>query len=113
MVQLVQTLLGIYPFAPAHVVALVRPHLPEWLPVVTVRNIRVGDATLSLRFERTRDGATAFDVIDRRGTLFVVEMPPPQDAEASQTWDEGVRSWLLERAPGRLASALRLALGQG
>ena len=112
MVQLVQTMLGIYPFAPAHVVALVRPHLPEWLPAVTVRNIRVGDATISIRFERTRDGATAFDVIDKRGTLFVVEMPPPQDTEASQTWDEGVRSWLLERAPGRFASALRLALGQ-
>ncbi len=112
MVQLVQTLLGIYPFAPAHVVALVRPHLPEWLPAVTVRNVRVGDATLSLRFERRRDGATAFDVIDKRGTLFVVEMPPPQDADASsQSWDEGVRSWLLERAPGRFASALRLALG--
>jgi hypothetical protein len=112
MVQLVQTLLGIYPFAPAHVVALVRPHLPEWLPAVTVRNVRVGNATASIRFERGRDGATAFDVIDKRGPLFVVEMPPPQDTDASsQSWDEGVRSWLLERAPGRLASALRLALG--
>ncbi|HVQ15579.1 MAG TPA: glycogen debranching N-terminal domain-containing protein, partial [Vicinamibacterales bacterium] len=112
MVQLVQTLLGIYPFAPAHVVALVRPYLPEWLPAVTVRNVRVGNATASIRFERGRDGATAFDVFDKRGPLFVVEMPPPQDTEASsRSWDEGVRSWLLERAPGRFASALRLALG--
>ena len=112
MVQLVQTLLGIYPFAPAHVVALVRPRLPEWLPAVTVRNVRVGNATASIRFERGRDGATAFDIIDKRGPLFVVEMPPPQDTEASsQSWDEGVRSWLLERAPGRFASAMRLALG--
>ena len=38
MVQLVQTMLGLYPFAPAHVLALVRPRLPEWLPAVTVRN---------------------------------------------------------------------------
>jgi len=112
MVQLVQTLLGIYPFAPAHIVALVRPHLPEWLPAVTVRNIRVGNASVSIRFERGREGATAFDVIDKHGTLFVVEMPPPQDTEASsQSWVEGVGSWLLERAPGRFASALRLALG--
>ena len=43
----VQTMLGIYPFAPAHVVALVRPRLPEWLPAVTVRNVRVGNATAS------------------------------------------------------------------
>jgi glycogen debranching enzyme len=112
MVQLVQTLLGIYPFAPAHIVALVRPHLPDWLPAVTVRNIRVGNASVSIRFERGREGATAFDVIDKHGTLFVVEMPPPQDTEASsQSWAEGVGSWLLERAPGRFASALRLALG--
>jgi len=112
MVQLVQTLLGIYPFAPAHVVALVRPRLPEWLPAVTVRNVRVGNATASIRFERGRDGATAFDVLDKRGRLFVVELPPPQDTEASsRSWDEAVRSWLLERAPGRFAAALRLALG--
>jgi glycogen debranching enzyme len=112
VVQLVQTMLGIYPFAPAHVVALVRPRLPEWLPAVTVRNVRVGGATASIRFERGRDGSTSFDVIDKRGPLFVVEMPPPQDVNpSSQSWDEGVRNWLVERAPGRLASALRLALG--
>jgi glycogen debranching enzyme len=111
VVQLVQTMIGLYPFAPAHVVALVRPRLPEWLPALTVRNVRVGSATASIRFERGRDGSTAFDVIDNRGPLFVVEMPPPQDTDpSSQSWDEGVRSWLLERAPGRLASALRLAL---
>jgi glycogen debranching enzyme len=112
MVQLVQTLLGLYPFAPAHVLAVVRPRLPEWLPAVTVRHVRVGNATASIRFERGRDGSTAFDVIDKRGSLFVVEMPPPQDTNPStQSWDEEVRGWLLERAPGRLAAALRLALG--
>ena len=111
IVQLVQTLLGIYPFAPAHVLALVRPRLPAWLPAVTVRNLRIGDATVSIRFERTREGATAFDVVEKSGPLFVVEMPPPQDVDpAARSWDEAVRTWLLDRAPGRLASALRLAL---
>jgi hypothetical protein len=53
-----------------------------------------------------------FDVIQKSGHVFVVEMPPPQDLDpAAQHWDEAVRNWLLERAPGRLASALRLALG--
>ena len=112
VVQLAQTLLGIYPFAPAHVLALVRPRLPEWLPAVTIRNIRVGTATTSIRFERGRDGSTAFDVIDKTGQLFIVEMPPPQELDpAGRGWDEAVRTWLLEHAPGRLASALRLALG--
>jgi glycogen debranching enzyme len=114
MVLLVQTLLGIYPFAPARILALVRPRLPEWLPAVTIRNIRVGDATVSIRFERGRNGFATFDVIDKRGLMFIVEMPPPQDVDPSgQSWDEAVRTWLLERVPGRLASALRLALGLG
>jgi glycogen debranching enzyme len=112
IVLFVQTLLGIYPFAPAHVIALVRPRLPEWLPAVTVRHIRVGDATMSIRFERGRDGSTAFDVIEQRGPVFAVEMPPPQDVSPNtHTWDESVRTWLLDRAPGRVASALRFALG--
>ena len=112
VVQLAQTLLGIYPFAPAHVLALVRPRLPEWLPAVTIRNVRVGTATASIRFERGSDGSTAFDVIDTRGQLFIVEMPPPQEVDpAGRTWEEAVRAWILERAPGRLAFALRLALG--
>jgi len=112
VVMLVQTLLGIYPFAPAHVIALVRPRLPAWLPAVTVRRIRIGEATISLRFERGSDGSTAFDVIEQHGTVFAVEMPPPQDVNpTTHTWDESVRTWLLDRAPGRLASALRLALG--
>jgi hypothetical protein len=114
VVQLAQTLLGIYPFAPAHVIAIVRPRLPEWLPAVTIRQIRVGNAEASIRFERGRDGSTAFDVIDKRGQLFIVEMPPPQEVDpAGRSWDEAVRTWLLEHAPGRLASALRLALGVG
>jgi glycogen debranching enzyme len=113
MVLLVQTLLGIYPFAPAHVLALARPRLPEWLPTVTVRRLRVGAATVSIRFERRRDGATSFDVFEKDGTLFVTEVPPPQDIDAGvRTFGETAKMWLLDRAPGRLAATLRLALGE-
>jgi hypothetical protein len=113
VVQLVQTLLGIYPFAPARVLALVRPRLPEWLPVATVRHLRVGNASVTLRFERHRDGSTSVDVVDKVGTLFVTEVPPPQDVNPhSQTIAESVKMWLLDHAPGRLATALRLALGE-
>ena len=67
--------------------------------------------SVSIRFERTREGSTAFEVVDKRGTLLVVEMPPPQDVDpAARGWDETLRSWLLDVAPGRLASALRLSL---
>jgi hypothetical protein len=112
--QLVQALLGIYPFAPAHLLAIVRPRLPEWLPAVTIRRLRVGDAAVSLRFERNRDGSTSFDVIDRHGTLLVIEVAPPQDVSpATHTWAEMGKMWLLDRVPGHLATALRLALGHG
>ena len=53
-VQFLQVMLGLYPFAPARVLGLVRPRLPAWLPDVTVRGLRVGDATITLRFERRR-----------------------------------------------------------
>jgi glycogen debranching enzyme len=92
MVLLVQTLLGIYPFAPANVLALVRPRLPAWLPAVTVRRLRVGDATLSIRFERSATGSTHADVIEKEGTLFVTEVQPPQDVCAGgQTLTESAK----------------------
>jgi len=113
MVQLVQALLGLYPFAPAQILAVVRPCLPEWLPAVTVRHLRVGEAAVSIRFERNRDGSTSFEVVEKHGTLFVTEVPPPQDVNPRrQTFAETTKMWLLDRAPGRLATALRLALGE-
>jgi hypothetical protein len=113
IVMMVQTMLGLYPFAPAHVLAVVRPRLPEWLPRVIVRNVRVGDARVSLRFERHRDGTASCDVIDKTGTLMVVAAPPPQDAASEhESWDEAVARVLIEYAPGRLASALRIGVGR-
>lgn len=112
-VQIVQALLGIYPFAPARLLALVRPHLPEWLPAATIRNLRVGDATVSIRFERNRNGSTSFDVVDKTGTLFVIEVPPPQAVDQdTNTVAESAKMWILEHAPGRLTAAIRLALGE-
>jgi hypothetical protein len=92
--------------------ALVRPRLPEWLPALTIRRLKVGDADVSLRFERNHDGSTSFEVIERHGTLLVTEVPPPQDVNpTSETFAERAKLWLLDLAPGRLAGALRLALG--
>jgi hypothetical protein len=105
-----QTLLGLYPFAPAHVVALVQPTLPAWLNSVVVRNLRVGPGQVSIRFERARDGTTRYETFDRRGPLHVVEVPPPQ-ADDARGWRASVAKWLLEHAPGRTAAALRIALG--
>src|SRR5205823_5726800 len=111
-IQLVQMMLGIYPFAPARVLALVRPRLPSWLPALTVRNLRVGDARVSLRFMRGRDGTAHHEVLDRDGKLLVVTVPPPDPVDpATTSWLDDLKSWLIEHARGTTARQVRLALG--
>lgn len=112
VILLVQAMLGLYPFAPARTLALVRPRLPPWLDAVTLRRVRVGDATVSLRFERASDGTTRHEVIERQGHLLVVEAPPPDDVEIGrESWADRLARWGLEHAPGRLAQAARIAMG--
>ncbi|HEV8580561.1 MAG TPA: glycogen debranching N-terminal domain-containing protein [Thermoanaerobaculia bacterium] len=112
VVQLVQTLLGVYPFAPARTLALVQPQLPEGVGAVTLRRVRVGDAVVSIRFERAGDGTVAHEVIERQGELLVVSVPPPDDV-APESWTERLARWGLAHAPGRIARAARIAIGQG
>jgi hypothetical protein len=110
-VQFLQVMLGLYPFAPAGVLGLVRPRLPPWLPSVTLRGLRVGQATVTLHFERDDDGSARHSVIDQTGRLHILEVPPP-DAVAG---DDGVvprlLAWAVDHAPGRAARALRIAMG--
>ena len=109
-IQMAQTLLGIYPFAPARLLVLVNPTLPRWLNTVIVRNIRVGDARASLRFERTEGGTTTHTVLEKTGPLHVLRVASPQQRDGLG-WRELVSRWLLEHAPGRTAAVLRIALG--
>jgi len=110
VIQLVQILLGIYPFAPARTLFLVRPRLPEWLEEVTLHGLRVGRARLSLRFRREKDGHAKHQVLEREGRVVILE-PPPPDAVEGVGWIGRVERWLLAHAPGRIARAARIALG--
>ena len=109
-IQMAQTLLGLYAFAPAHLVALVRPALPAWLNTVTVRNIQVGAGRVSIHFERAQDGTTTYDTFGRSGPVHVIEVPPPQAQDLRGWWDP-LAKWILEHAPGTTAEALRIAIG--
>jgi glycogen debranching enzyme len=109
-IQLIQVLLGLYPFAPLAILALVRPRLPREVRTLTVRRLRIGDATVSLRFQRRDDGSATHEVIEQDGRLLVIEAPPPQDVTGG-TMVEAVKAWAIEHAPGRQARALRIALG--
>lgn len=109
-VQLVQILLGLYPFAPAKLLLLVRPRLPAWLGEITLRDLRVGDARVSLRFRRERDGGASHEVLERDGVLLILEPPPPDHVDAVG-WSGRLEEWVIAHAPGRLAKAARIALG--
>jgi glycogen debranching enzyme len=73
---IVQSLLGLYPYAPSNLL-FVDPRLPEWLPALAIRDLQVGDATISLEFRRRASGATAYEVTDKRGTLHIVQQASP------------------------------------
>ena len=108
--QLAQIMLGIYPFAPLRLLALVRPRLPAGIDEVTLHDLAVGDARVSLRFRRRPDGSAAHEVLRRHGTLIVAEAPPP-DADPQAGMGEMLATIAIQQAPGRLAHAARLALG--
>ena len=59
-----QSLLGIVPYAPLKLM-LVDPILPPSVPSLVVERLRVGDATVSLRFRRAASGRVRVEVIER------------------------------------------------
>ncbi len=110
-VQCLQVMLGLYPFAPAGVLGLVRPRLPTWLSEVTLRGLRVGEATVDIRFERDADGTAHHDVLEQDGSLLVLEVPPPDAVSGDDGMLARLLGWALDHAPGRTAAALRIATG--
>ena len=73
---LLQCMLGLYPYAPLHVL-FVDPYLPPWLPEITVSNLHVGDAVVAVRFYREHEGKSDYQVLEKRGHLHVVRQPSP------------------------------------
>jgi glycogen debranching enzyme len=112
VVQLVQVMLGLYPFAPLHLLSIIRPRLPASLPEVTLRNLRVGRATVDLRFTRRKDGSASHKVLRKDGTLLIVPAGPPVDVSGKpRPFTEALGQAAIERAPGRLVRAARIAIG--
>jgi len=73
---IVQSLLGLYPYAPSKLL-FVDPHLPEWLPDLTLRELRVGQAVVSMRFRRTSRGTTTYRVLEKQGDLHIIRQASP------------------------------------
>lgn len=56
---------GLYPYAPLHML-LLDPHLPSWLPEITLRDLRLAEATATIRFFRKENGASDYHVLEHR-----------------------------------------------
>jgi hypothetical protein len=74
-------MLGLWSYAPMNLL-FVEPHLPEWLPDLTLRGIAVGRGRVSIRFRRQADGTTDYQVLERKGRVHVVRQPPPDALDA-------------------------------
>ncbi len=94
---MVQSLLGLYPYAPLKML-LVDPHLPAWLPEITVTGLRVGEARVDIRFFR-RGEASTYEILDQRGTLHVLRQPSPWSLTAS--FAERLKDALVSLLPGK------------
>ena len=95
---LVQSLLGLYPYAPLKML-LVDPNLPPWLPDITLRNLRVGAASADIRFFHKDGGGSDYEVLETRGTLHVVRQPSPWSLTAS--FGERLKDALVSMLPGK------------
>ena len=94
----VQSLLELYPYAPLNLL-LVDPHLPDWLPELTVRDLRVNDSRVAIRSFRTPEGATDYRVLEVIGRLHIVWQPSPWSLTAS--YGERLRDLVGSAMPGR------------
>lgn len=77
----VQSMLGLYPYAPLKIL-LVDPYLPDWLPEITLSDLKVGDAAITIRFFRKGEKSD-YEVLDKRGTLHVIRQPSPWSLTAT------------------------------
>ncbi len=66
----VETMLGMRPHADRGELELLHPHLPDWLGKITLKDLRIGEASVDLLFHRWR-GATSAEVLRKVGDLAV------------------------------------------
>ncbi len=82
--HLLQAMLGLHADAPRRKL-YVDPHLPHWLPDVTLHGLEVGNAHLDIKFWREND-ETRWEVLTLRGDLTVEQRPwLPWDVTAFTT----------------------------
>ena len=69
---MIETSLGLIPQAFEHRLRIIRPILPEFLDELEVHRLRVRDAQVDLRFERTSEGSVRVNILKLKGQLDVL-----------------------------------------
>jgi glycogen debranching enzyme len=75
--MLLQALLGITAHAPTRTLAVIQPHMPDWLGRAELHDLRVGDATVTLAFTQGA-GITGFSLLDQQGEVNVTMAAAPR-----------------------------------
>ena len=91
-----QTMLGLLPVAAIDTL-IIDPALPDWIPELVVRDLRIGNAKVTLRCWRDADGTSRWKVLHQQGTLRVVRQPAPESLSAG--WLERIGALLQSMAP--------------
>jgi glycogen debranching enzyme len=68
---MLQAILGLSARANENLLTINLPHLPTWLNTVEVRNLSVGESTVSMVFRREGE-ITSFSLLSRDGDVRVV-----------------------------------------
>lgn len=89
VLNILRAILGLFPYAAANLLIL-DPHLPEWLPEITVDNMRVGNARVTIHFQRRSNGSTEYRVLSREGNLHILRQPSPWSLTAQ--WPSGQKT---------------------
>lgn len=72
MYSLIQSMLNLKPNAQRRILSIQAPRLPASLNWLEINHLRVGDATVDLKFHRAEGGNVMVDVHNRHGALNVV-----------------------------------------
>lgn len=96
VLTMLRAILGLFPYAAADLLIL-NPHLPDWLPELTVENLRVGKARATIEFWRKPDGSTHYRVAALDGKLHVIRQASPDSLTAD--WAERVKDALFSLVP--------------
>jgi glycogen debranching enzyme len=81
---LMEAMLGLSPNAFEKRLSVVRPLLPDFVNNIELRDLTVGAARVSLRFERTPEDTTAVTVLHTEGELDVVVEPATEEGKRKQ-----------------------------